>query len=273
MLSRAYRGEEKPIKRILPELFKEIPYSEICALLRRKDVKVDGKRVSDGNFLVSAGSEIIIYPRIKKSVVVVYEDERILVCNKPKGIPTTGDDSYETLVKAEKGDSLVVMHRLDTNTDGLLLFAKDKVAEEEIFKAIKDGKIEKGYIAEVYGHPRVQGETTLHFFYKKNEEEKRGVISKEARAGFLPVEITIRVLREKEETSVLRVTLHKGKMHQIRAMLAAYGYFIVGDGKYGNDQINKCLGFKKHLLTATELIFHFPDSSPLFYLNNKKISL
>ena len=273
MLSRAYRGEEKPLKRILPELFKEIPYSEICALLRRKDVKVDGKRVSDGNFSVSDGSEIIIYPRIKKSVIVVYEDEHILVCNKPKGIPTTGENSYEMLVKAEKGDSLVVMHRLDTNTDGLLLFAKDKVAQEEIFKAIKDGRIEKGYIAEVYGHPRAQEETTLRYFYKKNEEEKRAIISKEARPAFLPVEISIRVLREKEDTSVLHVTLHKGKMHQIRAMLAAYGYFIVGDGKYGNDQINKCLCVKKHLLTATELHFHFSANSPLFYLNSQKVSL
>lgn len=272
MLRRAYQGEEKPLKRILPELFKEISYSEICASLRRKDVKVDGKRVSDGNFSVSSGSEISIYPRIKKSVIVVYEDDHILICNKPKGISTTGENSYESLVKAEKGESLVVMHRLDTNTDGLLLFAKDKESEEALFAAIKEGRLEKRYIAEVYGHPQVQ-EEHLRYYYKKSEEEKRALISKEQRAGFIPVEITIRVLCEKEETSILLVALHKGKMHQIRAMLAAYGYFIVGDGKYGNDRINKRLRVKRHLLTASEMIFHFTEDSPLFYLNQKHISL
>ena len=273
MLERQYHGEDRPLKKVLPSLFPELPYSEICAILRRKDVKLCGKRVSDGTLLVQDGNVILLYPKKKKSVLVVYEDEHILVANKPKGIPSQGEGSFETIVKSEFGEGVTLMHRLDTNTDGLLLFAKDPIAEKELFTAIKHGAVTKGYRAEVYGHPRVYEDTTLRFFYRKNEADKRACISDNAKVGYVPIELSFRVIAESEQSSTLYVTLHKGKMHQIRAMLAYYGFFILGDGKYGNDTVNKSLGIKRHLLTATDLEFHLPGSSPLAYLNDVTISI
>lgn len=273
MLQRQYHGEDRPLKKVLPSLFPELTYSEICAILRRKDLKLCGKRVSDASLIAHDGDEIIVYPKKKKSVTVVYEDEHILVANKPKGIASAGESSFETLVKSEFGEGVTLMHRLDTNTDGLLLFAKNAVSEKELYTAIKDGAITKGYRAEVYGHPRIYEDTVLKYYYRKSETDKRAYLSDTPKQGYVPVELTFRVIAESEKSSTLYVTIHKGKMHQIRAMLAFYGYFILGDGKYGKDTVNKSLGIKKHLLTATDLVFHLPSNSPLSYLNDVNISL
>ena len=99
------------------------------------------------------------------------------------------------------------------------------------------------------------------------------MISESPKEGFLPVSIFVSIDKRKEHSTVLRVRLHKGKMHQIRAMLSAFGFFILGDGKYGDDRINKMLGIKKQLLTATSVTFSFSEKSELFYLNGKTISL
>lgn len=271
MLERAYSGQEKPIKKILPELFPELTYSEICACLRRKDVKADGKRVT-GEERISRGV-ISIYPRAQKTLKVLYEDEHLLAVYKPKGIASEGAGSFESLVKKEKGESCVLMHRLDTNTDGVLLFAKDSASEKELFRAMKEGLIEKTYSAEVYGFPPIRGEIELNYYYKKNEAEGRAMISDLPKEGYIPVSIFVSVEKRREESSIVKVRLHKGKMHQIRAMLAFYGYFILGDGKYGDDRINKALGIKKHRLTATSVSFSFPENSVLFYLNRITIRI
>ena len=273
MFRRQYRGEDRPLRKILPSLFPEVPYSELCALIRRKDVKINDKRVGDGSLIVTEGDEISVYPKKKKDIAVVYEDENIMVCNKPKGIASNGVGGYESLVRAQVGENVVLMHRLDTNTDGLLLFAKNPLAEKELFQAIKNGFVEKVYHAEVYGHPKVFEDCHLLYYYKKNEEEQRALISRTPREGYVPVELTFHVLQEKEQSSLLQVTLHKGKMHQIRAMLASYGFFILGDGKYGDDHVNKMLGIKRHLLTATEIKFHFSPKAKLFYLNTVPIAI
>jgi len=272
MITRQYQGEDKALRKILPVLFPELSYAEICALFRRKDVKVDGVR-KGGDFVVSDGMTVSVYPRKKKEIKVVYEDENLLVAYKPKGIASAGASSFETVVKEEKGEHCVLMHRLDTNTDGVILFAKNAQTEAELFRAMKDGEIVKHYVAEVYGHPPAGKEISLRYYYRKDEEEKRAIISKTEKSGYLPVELTFKVIEVKDRSALLSVELHKGKMHQIRAMLAAYGYFILGDGKYGDDEVNRALGVKRHLLTAVDFDFHLPQNSLLSYLNGIRISL
>lgn len=272
MIERQYLGSEKLLKKVLPELFPELTYSEIMACLRRRDVKIDGVRTSSDSFSIRDGSIITIYPRVKKEVRVLYEDDRILACYKPKGVASEGKASFEEMVRAEKGE-VRLMHRLDTNTDGVLLFAKDEIAYREIFDAMKNGLILKEYQAEVYGHPAVKGEVSLDYHYKKDADRGRALISDAPKAGYLPVHISFRVLKEKEQSAVLLVTLHKGKMHQIRAMLAHYGYFILGDGKYGSDRVNRMLGVKRTLLTACAVRFELPESFSLSYLNSVTISI
>ena len=271
MIERKYVGSEKPLKKVLSELFPEISYSETLASLRRRDVKVDGIRASSDAVLFG-GELITIYPKKTKEIKVLYEDDDLLACYKPKGMPSEGDVSFSSFVMAEKG-AVRLMHRLDTNTDGILLFAKNDIAEREIFEAMKSGNIRKEYLAEVYGVPNDKGETTLNYFYKKDEKRECAVISNRPKAGFIPVTLTYKVVERKAESALLRVVIHKGKMHQIRAMLAFHGYFILGDGKYGSDKVNRMFGVKKTLLTAVAVEFSFPSNSPLARLNEFRIEI
>ena len=271
IIERRYLGLEKPLKKVLPELFPEITYSELQACLRRRDVKSDGVRVSD-SFVVPQGALLAIYPKSKKSLRILYEDDEVLACYKPKGIASDGEHSFSEIVRAER-DSARLMHRLDTNTDGLLLFAKSDRAYDSLYDAMKDGLITKEYTAEVYGHPPVGEEIALDYYYKKDSEKGRALLTDTPIKGYVPVHIAFRVIEVKAESAVLSVVLHKGKMHQIRAMLARYGYFILGDGKYGSDEINRRLGISKTLLTASAITFSFPQDSPFSYLNRIRISL
>ncbi len=271
MIERRYGGADKALKRALSELFPEVSYSELSACLRRRDVKVDGVRAS-GDTILQKGSIVRIYPQKTKEIKVLYEDDDLLACYKPKGIASEGDLSFSTLVTAEHKDAKL-MHRLDTNTDGILLFSKNDTAYHEIFSAMKEGRIRKEYLAEVYGVPQVKGEKDLDYYYKKDSERERAMISDTSREGFIPVHLSFSVVEAREETALLRVVIHKGKMHQIRAMLAHYGYFILGDGKYGSDRVNRFLGVNKTRLTACAVQFSFPLSSPLYHLNDLRIEL
>ena len=148
MIERRYVGAEKSVKKVLPELFPEVSYFELCAILRRKDVKLNGRRVPDGSAVLSSGATVSVYPKKTKEIKILYEDEQLLACYKPKGIASEGSPSFEERVRAEKGDVRLV-HRLDTNTDGVLLFAKTSEAYGALYDAMKDGRITKYYDAEV----------------------------------------------------------------------------------------------------------------------------
>ena len=272
IVERKYLGEDKPLKKVIPELFPEIPYSEWRACLRRRDVKLNGVRTSSDGVIVLSGTTISLYPKTKKEIKILYEDENVIACYKPKGIQSEGEVSFESALHAERPEARLT-HRLDTNTDGVILFSKNERAYREIFAAMKAGRISKVYSAEVYGHPPVGREISLDYYYKKDEIRGRAMLSDHPQNGYIPVHLSFCVEKQKEHSSLLSVKLHKGKMHQIRAMLAFYGFFILGDGKYGSDEINRMLGVKKTLLTARSISFSFPDDSPLAYLNKIVISL
>ena len=271
MIERKYLGQEKALKRVLSELFPEVGYSEISACARRRDIMVDGVRTSL-DAVIKSGSVVTIYPKNKREIKVIYEDDNLLACYKPKGIASEGEVSFYTLVVAAKGN-VRLMHRLDTNTDGVLLFAKNDVAYRELYDAMKSGSIRKEYLAEVYGVPQEIGEVSLDYYYKKDIEHGRAIISDLPKEGFVPVHLSFIVRERKSESAVLHVVIHKGKTHQIRAMLAHYGHFILGDGKYGSDKVNRMLGVTKTRLTACAVEFAFPKGSTLSYLNAIRISI
>ena len=127
MIERRYFGEDKPLKKVLSELFPEVSYSELRACLRRKDVKLDGVRTSSDAVVVKKGTSISLYPKNKRTIKILFEDDNVLACYKPKGIQSQGEVSFETAVCAERPQARLT-HRLDTNTDGVLLFAKNETA-------------------------------------------------------------------------------------------------------------------------------------------------
>lgn len=269
MLERRFVGTEKPLLKALSETFPDVAYSTLCAMLRKNDVKINSVRKRDG--IVYNGDIITIYPPLQK-IKEIFEDDNILIAYKPKGIESEGEVSFESQVKKIKGNNYILMHRLDRNTDGLLIFAKNAIAEREIYAAMKNGKIVKTYTAEVYGAP-TNPCGIFKAYYQKSELNKKAYISSSPKEGYIPVEIEYSTIGKTVRGTLLEIRLHGGKMHQIRAMLAFNGCFILGDSKYGRDTINKKYKIKKQQLTAVSLNFEFQSNSSLAYLSGKIFSI
>ncbi|MEG2454386.1 MAG: RNA pseudouridine synthase, partial [Clostridia bacterium] len=181
-----------------------------------------------------------------------------------------GEVSAESML-AETDKSLILCHRLDTNTDGLLMFAKNDKAFNEIQNGFKNKSIAKHYRARVYG--KILNDCRLTDYLVKEVKGNRVMIFAEKVKGGVEVVTDCKVTGYDGETTLVDLVIFSGKMHQIRAQLAYHKHFILGDSKYGRDDINRKLGFKKQQLTANKLTFSFPDSSYLRYLNDKNIEI
>ena len=254
--TRIYRGEPKRLSKALALLYPDLSYRILEGLLDRRDVFVDGVR-AEKNALIADGQSVSLYitPSLLR-IRTIYQNENILLLYKPKGIESDGEMSFAGLARFCFGD-VMLMHRLDTNTDGLLLFAKTQQAYDVLYRAMKEGRIIKYYRALVYGemHP-----CELQGYLFKDSKEGRVYIADEPSRG--AVKVTCRVVNSLFQNGVsqIEIELHGGKTHQLRAQLAHSGHFILGDGKYGDDRINRTMGYKKQQLTAYRMVFCLPDN-------------
>ena len=165
-------------------------------------------------------------------------------------------------------------HRLDRNTNGLVLFAKNEASLEILLKKFKNHEIQKKYLALVYGKPKNK-KARLEAYLFKDNKKSLVYISDEFKTGYQKIITSYTVINEFENnSSLLEVEIETGRTHQIRAHLAHIGYPIIGDGKYGINSVNKEFGFKYQQLTANQLTFNFKtDSGILNYLNGKTFKL
>lgn len=268
----------KKVSDLLFYHFNGLTRNTLYKALRKKDIRVNDIKIS-ADTPVKAGDIITVYITNnllfnKIKLPKIYEDENILIINKPAGMEVTGDNSVTSILEKEY-PFIAPCHRLDRNTTGLTLFAKNEAVLQILLSKFKNKEIEKHYLAKVYGIPTKNTETLYAYLFKDNKKSMV-YISDAPKKGYVKIETSYTVLEKnaKENYSLLDIELHTGKTHQIRAHLAHIGYPIIGDGKYGINEINKKFGCKTQQLCSYKLAFRFKtDASKLNYLSEKEFTL
>lgn len=202
-------------------------------------------------------------------VRIVYVDKNILCCNKAAGMSVAeadGGDSLQARLEAALGERVYPVHRLDVATEGLVLFARSETAEAELSAAIRSRSIRKFYRCTVQGRvPFKQKE--LHAYLVKDADAARVRIYDNERPNAKEVITRCRVLRANDAESLLEIELVTGRTHQIRAHMAHIGHPLIGDDKYGD----RTRAHAPLALAAVRLELHFPENSPLAYLNGRVV--
>lgn len=251
----------------------DLGYYRIQKIIKGKNVKINGARVgTDMN--VYAGDVVYVYfsDRERDSIEVVYRDENILVVNKSVGVEVQGENSLTSRINDILIDETAVpVHRLDRNTMGLVVFALNKTAENELLASFKDREIDKTYNCIVVGKPK-QAKSKHKAFLFKDAKKSMVYISDNQKQGYSPIESHVTLLKSFDELSLLEVKLITGRTHQIRAHLAHLKMPILGDGKYGINKINRRYRAKTQLLCCTKITFHFAQGA-LKYLDGKSVVL
>lgn len=270
-------------KKLVPFLldnFDGLCTNTIYKALRKKDIRINDIKVNSNVFLQTGDSVKIfisdefLFKQNHCNFNKVYEDDNILIIDKPAEIEVTGSNSITSILKKQYA-YIEPCHRLDRNTTGLLIFAKSKDSLDILLQKFKNREIEKHYKAMVYGIPNIKSQTLEAYLFKDNKKALV-YISDTPQKGYVKIVTSYKVLEKNIEKNycILDIQLHTGKTHQIRAHLAHIGYPIIGDGKYGINKINKQFGYKTQQLCSSYIKFNFKtDAKILNYLSNKDVSL
>ncbi len=287
------------LDKFMQRVMTEAPTSEVYKSLRKKKVRVNGKH-KDGSYRLTDGDEICMYindeffgsaeksfpwQNSSADITVVYEDDNILIADKPSGMfsqdADDGGDSLESrirsyLYKKEEIDMNAVplfipslCHRIDRNTAGLVIAAKNSAALRILNEKIKNREIRKLYLCETEGTPSPES-GRIKGYLSRDKRSQKMIFSATPTPESKPCETLYRTIKT-GKYALVEAELLSGKTHQIRASLSHIGCPIRGDVKYGATPDNKKT--YQHLISY-KIIFDFKtDSGILEYLNGKEICL
>lgn len=290
---------DKFIKKAVPNLPQNLMYKYI----RLKRIKLNGKRCEISSRL-NVGDKLEMYindeffssekvqdfTSAPAQIDIVYEDENILLVNKKCGLVVHEDDdnTLDTLINRithylyDKGEydpereqsfAPALCNRLDRNTEGIVICAKNAESLRLLNDIIKEREITKKYLCITLGTPKPK-EATITAYLEKDESKKQVYISDKKTPSNKTIVTKYKVLETRGELSLCEIELITGRTHQIRAHMAYIGHPLLGDGKYGRNDDNRRYGVKYQALCAYHLRFDFKsDKGILNYLNGKSFSV
>lgn len=287
------------MQKFLQKRFKTMPKSLMFRYLRTKYIKLNGKKCAAEDIL-SEGDVLTFYikdeffetpydefefMKAPARFPIVYEDENLIIIDKPQGLLAHPDKNYhfDSLVarvqhylykkgeydpKSEQSFAPSMANRLDRNTGGLIIAAKNAEALRELNKIIKERIIEKRYLCVCQGVPKKK-EDTLRGNLSKDEKLNKVSVSKKAQEDTKEIVTAYKVLDSDTKHALLEINLITGRTHQIRAHLASVGHPLLGDTKYGAKPY-RVKGNLGQVLYSYKLSFGEIEESPLSYLSGKE---
>lgn len=286
------------LDKFLTKRFKTMPKSLMYKYIRTKYIKLNGKRCSiddilrEGDVLTfyikdeffEAKYDEFEFMKAPKKLNIVYEDENLLILDKPEGVLAHPDKTYhfDSMVarvqhylydkgeynpKEENSFSPAMANRLDRNTGGLIIAAKNSQALKELNLLIKERQIKKLYLCICEGTPK-EKEGVLTGNLTKDEKKNKVSISKNSDDGN-EIATAYRVIDSKGKYSLIEVDLLTGRTHQIRAHMASIKAPLAGDTKYGGHPL-RMKGHTGQALYSYKLKFSEIENSPLSYLSGKE---
>ena len=293
------------LDKFLSKAVKGLPTSMMYKLIRTKKIKVNRKRTEQKYILVE-GDEIQLFikeeffdspekdmgalERIVPKLNILYEDENIMLLNKRPGVlvhedSEAGENTLIMHVKAylcQKGEydpyteqsfAPALCNRIDRNTGGIVIAAKNAEALRVMNEKIKNDELTKTYLCLVHGVPKKRS-TELRGYLRKDSKNNTVEVRDNEFPGAKQIITRYRVLEAYGDSALLEVDLITGRTHQIRAHMSHVGHPLVGDGKYGVNRDERAKGYKYQALYAYKLYFKSTDNeSVLSYLEGKTFAL
>ena len=295
------------LDKFLTKALCDIPPALMYKAIRTKKIKVNRHRAEGKQVLLEGDTLQLFLPdeffvrekagtghdlaRITPRLSLVYEDENILLLNKRPGVLVHEDgqgtgDTLITHVQAylfQKGEydpegeqsfAPALCNRIDRNTGGIVIAAKNAEALRVINEKIRDGGIHKFYLCAVHGIPTPRQATLSGFLIKNSKENTVQVYDRDPGHGAKSIRTHYRVLATRENSALLEINLLTGRTHQIRAHMAHVGHPLWGDGKYGVNRSDRARGYKFQALYAYRLCFEGEgDWGALNGLRGKEFSI
>ena len=284
----------------------DLPMSLLYKSIRLKKIKVNRKR-AENNTILQEGDTIQCFladeffekkadehsfESISVKLDIIYEDENIMLLNKRPGVSVHEDEdgSTNTLITHiqaylyQKGEyhpdeeqsfAPALCNRIDRNTGGIVIAAKNAEALRVMNEKIKLREIDKFYLAAVHGIPKPSSATLRGYLLKDEKQNMVRVYDKNPPRGAKEIITRYNVVAKKNDSALIEVELLTGRTHQIRAHMAHIGHPLVGDGKYGINKNDRAKGYKYQALYSYRLRFSFDTSTKtcLDYLNGREFKI